>query len=772
MKHEPIPFGSIRKIDYQHGFVDLHLDTGVARVQGINEHVIRLRVTPYKQLQPDHSYVVLPDIPPYKFQTHETAESVEIRTETMLLRLDREVFHASLKNPNGQMLSEGTPLQILGRSIIDKRIPRDSEDYFGLGERMTPLGRRGYKIDCWTYDPPGHHNESFEKMYSAFPFFIGMDNDSEWTWGYFLDSSYRSLFDMGASKWNEVTIRLHRGELNVYFIAGKSVQEVLQAYMKLTGTHAMPPIWALGYHQCRWSYMSTQEAREIGDTLRQKEIPCDAIWYDIHYMDHYRVFTFDPDRFREVKKHFEYMKKRGFKKVVIVDPGVKVDEPGVYNVHDEGSDNGFFVKRMDGTDYVGPVWPGGTKFPDFSNPEASQWWGQLHQRYYELGVDGFWNDMNEPVVFDKEWDGTIPEEVRMLDEGRWSTMDKMHNLYALLEAKSTVQGMLQLMPNTRPFLLTRSAFCGMQRYAAKWGGDNYSTWQHLRDSIQQTINMGLSGLGFFGADVGGFARNCSPELLARWTQCGAFYPFFRNHTCDNTIYQEPWRFGEEIEAICRDAINLRYRLLPYFYQLFYEMHKYGNPILRPLFWHYQDDPVTHSLADQFLVGNYLLVAPVVERGATTRKVYLPEGNWFDYSTGEAYSGKQWYVVHAPLNTIPIFVKAGSILPVMPVVPSTDQIDPTQAYFQLIPGHQRISEYWYEDDLRTLAYQKGDVCMHKVTMEPHQLNLEMDPNSALKQIHLRLYRPALERIPSGFEGEGLWARKTIECQPQIIVSFQD
>jgi alpha-glucosidase len=584
---------------------------------------------------------------------------------------------------------------------------------------MTPLGRRGYVVENWNTDQFDHHNETTRKMYLSIPFMIGYRPGRGSAWGYYLDSSYRSQFDLASADPRRLDIRVALGDFVFYLITGSGFPQILERYTALTGRPALPPLWALGYHQARYSYMSTADSWTVAQELRRRKIPCDAIWFDIHHMDGYRVFTFDPDRFGDVENHFWGLGELGFKKVVILDPGVKDEPPGNYSVLDEGVERGYFLRTSDGEEFVGPAWPGGSRFPDFTNPEVRKWWGDLHQFYWDAGVDAVWNDMNEPAVLDER--KTLPDDVRFYDDGHWSNHDRIHNVYALAEAKATVEEMKRQFPGQRPFVLSRAGSPGIQRLAAVWTGDNTSTWAHLKASLAQVINLGLSGLGFCGADVGGFSENSTPELLVRWYQLGAFYPFFRNHSMIESIRQEPWVFGEETEELIRRAIRMRYRLLPLFYQLFHQMHRTGAPLVRPLFWHYHGERAAR-VTDQFLLGEDLLVAPVVERGARERMVWLPPGSWYDYHSGHLVGGDVTLVVDAPLETVNVYVRGGAVLPVAEVGNSTEDLDRRTLALEIYPGGETEGLLW-EDDGRTTEpplehrYSHGGEGRFAMTMSP-------------------------------------------------------
>lgn len=752
---EARPVGSLTSV-VQDGdqAVAFACENAVGRIEGVMPSVIRLRLSTYGALAEDHSYAIEGELPRCGVTLEDGESEVRVRTGNACLVLDRETLAVSLAVADGAVLSRGLAIERTHDIIIDHRTAVEGEDFYGLGERVSPLGRRGYWVQNWNTDGCRLHDPH---TYSSFPFYISANADTGACHGYFLDSSYETRFNMGEQDWDRLDISVLRGELNVYFFTGPSVADIVRAYTELTGRHAMPPAWAVGYHQCRWSYMSTQHAREVAETLRQKKIPCDVMWYDIDYMDSFRVFTFDKSRFGDMNEHAAWMAEQGFKRVVIVDPGVKVDEPGVYNVCDEGTDKGYFVKDTDGKDYVGKVWPGGTKFPDFSRPDVRAWWGQLHKVYYDHGINAFWNDMNEPADGSNRHK-TVPRHIRMADSGRWSTMDKMHNVYALLEAKATWEdGMLALRPDDRPFLLSRAAFAGMQKYAAMWGGDNGSHWEYLRSSVAMVMNMGLSGMGFFGADVGGFFGNCTPEMLARWTQVGTFYPFFRNHTCSGTINQEPWRFGEKVEQACRRAIELRYHLLPYVYQLFRDLHQSGAPVMRPMFWHYPEDPKTYALDDQFMFGRYVLAAPVVQRGDRSRKVYLPEGAWYHYLTHERYDGGRDHVIDAPLDSIPVFVRAGAVLPVADNMQTTDHWDRTTLTLEVFPGAHAFEERYYEDDLLTNAYQQGEFCESTIARSNGRLRVSLAEKSSITKVIVRT-----------LGDDGSWGEMAVEGERDVEV----
>ncbi len=450
---------------------------------------------------------------------------------------------------------------------------------------------------------------------------------------------------------------------------------ILARYTELTGRMSLPPRWALGYHQCRWSYYPDSWVRKLAQEFRARQMPCDAIWLDIDYMDGYRDFTWHPQRFPDPQGLLDALHQQGFRVVTILDPGVKQDP--TYHVYQQGARAGYFCTTPDGQVFHGPVWPGMAAFPDFSRAEVRRWWGDLHATLLQVGVDGIWNDMNEPTLtghFAPELDvprgSTLAPHVQHGSEGQSLPHLALHNAYGSLMAQAAHEALARLRPDTRPFVLTRSAYAGVQRYAALWTGDNSSRWEHLRLAMPMCLNISLSGVAFVGVDVGGFWGNSDAELLTRWMQLGALLPFYRNHSSAHTTHQEPWAFGEPFESINRQYLELRYRLLPYLSTLFYEAAMTGAPIMRPLLWHYLNDPTTWEIEDQFLLGRDLLAAPIYEPGSSARRLYLPTGEWASFWSGERFHGPAWIEARAPLDELPLFVRAGAFLPLGPIMQHT------------------------------------------------------------------------------------------------------
>lgn len=570
------------------------------------------------------------------------------------------------------------------------------EAFYGLGDKTGFMNKRGYEYVMWNTDDPAPQMDNFKSLYKSIPFFITLRSDA--VFGLFFDNSYRSSFDMGKESDAYYWYGVKDGNLDYYLIAGDSMPEVMGGYTYLTGTTPLPQKWTLGYQQCRWSYMSQDEVKGIAKKMRECGIPCDVIHLDIDYMDGYRVFTFHPKHFDQMKEMTEELAKDGFKIVTIIDPGVKLDEG--YSIYDTGVEKGYFATTPEGEIYVNAVWPGDAVYPDFGRQEVRDWWASNQQYLLDKGVRGVWNDMNEPASFR----GELPQDVVFTDEDRKADHARMHNLYGHNMARATYQG-LKERDGRRPFVITRACYAGTQKYSTAWTGDNHSIWAHLQMAIPQLCNLGLSGMSFVGTDVGGFGSDCTKELMCRWVEVSCFSPLFRNHSALGTRYQEPWQFDEETLDIYRRATELRYHLIPYYYDLFFTGEKTGLPIMRPLVLHYEKDAVARSCNNEFLVGENLLVAPVVNQGETKKLVYLPAGEWYDYWTGEKLAGGAYILRDAPLDTCPLYVKAGTVLPVWQKQNYVNEKDNDSVLLlEAFPGEGEWDHF--QDNGEDFAYRNG------------------------------------------------------------------
>jgi alpha-glucosidase len=579
------------------------------------------------------------------------------------------------------------------------------EHFYGLGEKASRLDKRRSSFANWNSDTPGYI-EGRDPIYQTIPFYIGLQRGI--AYGIFFDNSYRSYFDFGKSSQQRAWFGAEGGEMNYYFFHGPSIKKILGRYADLTGHMPLPPLWALGNQQSRWSYYPDTMVEEVVNEYRKRDLPLDVVHLDIDYMHGYRVFTFDKERFPDPKALTDKLGRQGVKVVTIVDPGVKhpTDKNERYHAFDQGLEKNYFQRRRNGDLFVPRVWPGESVFVDYTMPEARRWWGDLHRVYTDNGIAGIWNDMNEPSDF-VDQTGKNQLDVVSYDEGEKSTHAKNRNTFALLMSRATYEGLERLRPDRRPYVITRAAYAGIQRYATMWTGDTNSTWEALALNVPMFTSLGLSGEPFVGSDVGGFIGRGNGELLVRSYQVSFLAPFCRNHKVIDGYDQEPWRFGKYYEDIIRKYLKLRYALMPYLYTVLEEAHRTGVPPFRPLLLNYQDDPSTYNLDDQFMVGNDLLVAPIMKPDVTRRLVYLPAGSWYDYWTNKKYSGGTMISVEAPLDVVPMFVRAGAMIPVWPPLSYISEKPVETITFDIYPDDSgSASATLYEDDGLSPAYKTG------------------------------------------------------------------
>ncbi len=706
------------------------------KIEIFSDSIFRCRYSLKKEFPADFSYAI-----DEQFQAVETAidfnispDYYSIRTADLECRISKAGLLLSFFDKNGNIISEedqgfyarATILKGLETIELSKKTQVE-ECYFGLGDKSGALNLRGQKLQNWATDAFAY-NEDSDPLYKAIPFYYGLHQGK--AYGIFFDNSYRTHFDFDSEENGQITFSAEGGEMNYYFIYGPELDKVATRYTEITGKPELPPLWALGFHQCRWSYYPEARVMEIAKEFRSRKIPCDAIYLDIDYMDEYRCFTWNKEYFPNPTQMIRSLREIGFKTVVMIDPGLKVDED--YKVYKEGKEKDFFCKRPDGEIMEGPVWPPNCAFPDFTIPAVRSWWGHQYAELYSKNrVAGFWNDMNEPAVF-KVNAKSFPENIRHHYDGHPCSHAKAHNIYGLNMSRATTEGLLRLKGHRRPFVITRATYSGGQRYACVWTGDNVASWEHLQIANRQCQRLSISGFSFVGSDIGGFVDTPDGELFVRWLQLGVFHPLYRVHSMGNNtdgatevdseavkeqelanrLDQEPWAFGEKYTALSRYAIELRYQLLPYLYTTFKKYITSGKPMLRSLIFEDQNDPVLQEVEREFMFGEQLLVSPVVEKGSKKQTLYLPAGKWYHYWTAQAFSGKQKITVKTPLQQIPLFVKAGAILPHYPIRQNTDQVPIDEIMLHAFYEKGTFSSQLYEDqgdgfDYKGSAYSLKD-----------------------------------------------------------------
>ena len=576
-----------------------------------------------------------------------------------------------------------------GKTIATLPISKGTSLY-GTGENTGSLIRNGKTVTLWNTDNYKYLADSGKRLYQSHPWVLGVNLDGT-AFGVIADNSWKQQIDLSDS----IRFISDGPAFRMIIIQRNSPQEVVEVLADLVGKMEMPPLWALGYQQSRYSYVPDTRIKGIADTIRMKNLPCDVIWMDINYMERFKIFTFDKVNMPDPKALNGYLHQKGFKSVWMIDPGVKVEKD--YFVYESGSKGEHWVQNAEHKEFNGSVWPGPCAFPDYTRPETRSWWSGLYKDFMATGIDGVWNDMNEPSVFDgpgvsmpeNNWHrggGELQADVHL----------RYHNVYGMLMVKASREGILKVNPGKRPFILSRSGFLGSNRYAATWTGDNCGTTEHMKMSIPMSLNLGLSGQPFSGPDMGGYALNTSPDLFGQWIAIGSFFPFMRGHAEKGTNNKEPWAFGPEIENVSRTALNRRYRLLPYFYTLFHEASQTGMPIMQPTFFADPQDAALRNEEQTFLLGENLLIVP---KWAVNPSI--PKGIWRTISIAGENSITDKYQADVRL-------KGGAIIPLGEIIQNTTQyrLDSLTLIVSL-DKNGKATGTMYEDAGDGFQYQKGE-----------------------------------------------------------------
>jgi alpha-glucosidase len=714
--------------------IEVRSGQAVMQVLALRDDMVRIRIAPDGKLPEDASWAVLASARRERVDVtgDNGPEAVGFRTRLLRVRVERKTLRLSITDLKGNLLQEdasGWPVEFHDKAFrIYKHMPAD-EHYFGLGDKVGPLDRRNQSFTLWNTDSY-NFQESTDPLYKSIPFFLTMRAGR--ALGVLLDNTWCSSFDFGKQTEDVYSFGAEAGPIDYYLLYGPDAKRVLNNYAWLTGPVPLPPLWTLGYQQSRYSYETESQLREVASRLRADKIPADALYLDIDYQSDNRPFVVDSQKFPHFTQMLADLKNKNFHVVGITDLHIAAASGTGYVPYDSGVAGDRFVKNPDGSNFVGRVWPGPSVFPDFTQQSTRKWWGGLYQPLVSDGLSGFWNDMNEPSVFDTP-NKTMPDNVQhRIDEpgfqSRVAGHREIHNVYGMENSRATYEGLLRITPDRRPFVLTRATYAGGQRYAATWTGDNSSTWNHLRLTTPMLLNLGLSGFGLCGADVGGFIGTPTADLLTKWIEVGAFQPIDRNHAEKGTGHKEPWVHGPEQESIRRRYIEERYRLMPYLYTTAEEMSRTGWPMVRPLFLEFPNatadgHPLDLDAGNEFLLGPSLLVAPspYPERPDDYR-VLLPPVHWYDYWTGQriekppvvadksalplASDALDPVPEHPTLETLPVFVRGGSILPVQPLTQSTSEIPEGPLTLRVYPGDNCRGSL-YQDDGRSMTYKQGE-----------------------------------------------------------------
>ncbi|WP_405396038.1 glycoside hydrolase family 31 protein [Maribacter sp. Asnod2-G09] len=706
-------------------------DNGVVlQITILRGSIIRFRYATNYNFEPDFSYAIDPDATMgySKLEIVENDTEYIVATARLSILVDKKTLRTQISDLEGNIISEDElgfhweeNYEYGGNTVKLSKITQSGESFYGMGDKAMHSNLKGKRVENWVTDQFAFAKEQ-DPLYKAIPFYIGLNKGK--AYGIYFDNSFRTGFDFSQERRNITSFWADGGEMNYYFIFGPDMSKVVSSYSSLTGTPELPPMWALGFHQSKWSYYPESNVKDITGEFRRLQIPCDAIYLDIDYMDGFRCFTWDKEHFPDPKRMISELEEDGFKTVVMIDPGIKVDRD--YWIYNEALENDYFCKRGDGPLMHGKVWPGECYFPDFTNPLVREWWAELYKEFMsELGVHAVWNDMNEPAVMEVPTK-TAPLDTRHNYDGHPCTHRKAHNVYGMQMVRATYEGVKKYVYPKRPFVITRAAFAGTQRYSSTWTGDNVATWEHLWIANVQVQRMCLSGYSFVGSDIGGFAEQPDGELFARWVQLGIFHPFCRVHSSGDHGDQEPWSFGSEITDIVRKFVNLRYQLLPYLYTMFYKYTKENIPMVQSLVFYDQEDNQTHFRTDEFIFGEKILVCPIQEPNAQGRRMYIPRGEWYDFWTNEHVVGGKEKWVAAEIDMLPVFVKAGAIIPKYPIQQYVGEKTIEELVLEVYYKEGTEASEVYEDSDDGYDYKKGRYSLsnYKLTGKENSLTIQL------------------------------------------------
>ena len=688
------------------------------RISVFQDGVIRVQASLFESFE-SNPYSVVSSPEKVDFRMTEIDNHLHLTTSKVHLTLDLASFKLAFFDLAGNLLNEDDSLGIawIGTEVTAYKQVQPSEKFIGLGEKTGNLDRSGSAYTNWNTDYFAY-GVGDDPLYMSIPFYMGIHEKG--AYGIFFDNTHKTVFNFGASNNRFVYFSAEDGDLDYYFIHKPTVAEIIRSYTWLTGRMQLPPKWALGFQQCRYSYYPDSEVYTVAQTFRDKNMPADVIYLDIHHMEGYKVFTFDGEKFKDPKAMISRLNEKGFKVVVIMDPGIKT-QPG-YLPFEEGLEKDLFVKYPDGKTYEGQVWPGWCAFPDFTKSETRSWWAEKMVFYTEAGVDGFWTDMNEPA----SWGQFTPNLIEFEYEGEKASHRKARNIYGMQMARSAQEGSSLQNPDKRPFVLTRAGFAGVQRYAAAWTGDNVASEAHMMAGVRLVNSLGLSGVAFAGYDVGGFAGEASKSLFARWMSIGAFAPFYRAHSMINSNDSEPWAFGEEVEEISRNYMKLRYRLLPTLYSKFYSSSQTGLPLAESLAVQYSGDRSVYLSAyqNQYLFCDSLLIAPVESTKEVT-KVYLPAGEWYYLFSDEKHLGMRTIYQECPLSYLPVYVKSGQVFTMQSDAIHTGSTHDRVLRIHVYKGGFGSEFLHYEDAGDGLEYLTGAFFRRKISYDPKNGSLDFE-----------------------------------------------
>ncbi|PWS26514.1 glycoside hydrolase family 31 [Pedobacter yonginense] len=690
------------------------------KISVYNPNCIRLQVSGKKNIE-DFSFALVSEKMPdfSNFKILDNANVLTISTDKIVAEIQKKpYFKITYKNNRGEIINEDLDGKALGTTFQGDKVTvykkHFGERFVGMGESLGNLDRSKSIVTTWNTDYY-KYDDAKVPMYISVPFYIGILKDK--VYGIYYDNTHKGTFNFGASNKRFMSVSFDGGDMDYFFIHDSSVAKVIENYTALTGRMPLPPKWSIGYQQSRCSYYNESQVNFIANTFREKKIPLDGIVLDADYLVDYEPFRIDTKKFPDMKKMASQLKLKGIELTASVNPGIKIDSS--YGAYQNGIKEDVFLKYQDGEKYIADIYPNTNHFPDFTYPKARNWWADQMKVYQEVGINGYWNDMNEPAI-----DGQMmPDNVVFNYNGRISNTAESHNLYGFLMARASFESFKKYGGNKRPFVMTRSAFAGVQRYSTVWSGDNQAKDEHLLLGVLLNNQMSLSGIPFVGPDLGGYTGDGNKDLYKRWIEVGVFSPYLRNHREQFAAANEPWAYGEENELISQSYINFRYQLMPYLYSKFQETSQNGMPIAKALCLDYPFNEKTYDLnyQYQFLFGDALFIAPVTGK-EKQKKVYFPDDVFYNLFTDEKIEGNQEKVIDLDAYHLPIFAKQSSIIPLQSVTQSTKEKPDDVLFVHIYNGSKRNTFAYYEDDGETLNYEKGSFYKRNIEFNPDKRSI--------------------------------------------------
>lgn len=751
---QSIPLGNYISHEIADDRVIITAENGFLRIKTYAEDIIRVTISKDKDFD-DFSYAVIRQPENTGIEITNGDELLTITTSKIRVSISTLPLRISFFDNKGNLLEkdeETIGTRFSGTETYIYKSVMKNQKIIGLGEKTGPFNKAGRSYTFWNTDFPSYGIYD-DPLYASTPFYLGIHGTN--LYGIFMDNMYRSVFSLGKAEEKPTYLVSTNGDFDYYFFGAQTMSGIIEDYTWLTGRMELPPKWSLGVHQSRWSYYPDDEVLNVARTYREKQIPADVMTLDIHYMDDYKLFTWHPDRFPQPADMISQLSGMGFKTTVILDPGIKVEQG--YHAYESGLKDKIFVKNPGGKSYfTGQVWPGWCHFPDFTNPDGRTWWQDQIKSLATDRILGYWNDMNEPALWSKDFPGIAEHDF----EGMGGTHLKAHNVYGMQMARASYEGAVKHLNGKRPFVLTRAAFSGVQRYSAVWTGDNVASDTHMMLGIRMLNSMGLAGMPFVGMDVAGFSGGATNELFARWTSIAAFSPFFRFHSAKNTKAGEPWNYAEWVEDAAKEYIETRYRLIPYIYSVFYEASKTGMPVQRTLAISHPFDTKVYDqrFENQYFFGPSMMVAPVASDHQYV-KTYLPSDGFYDFYDDTFYPEAGEYVVDAHNGRqgtrLPVFIKAGSIIPMQSVVQNLSEKPSDTLELHVYYGTEKNEFEFYDDDGETFDYREGLFYKRNIIFDPLKKEIKLtrvegnftSPFKVIR-IYLHGFPPELKYILNG------------------------